>query len=223
MLRADMKNDATGRGASTMTRPSTDARDGYLVLGMHRSGTSAVAGMLAKLGVSAPATLLPPADDNVKGFWESEKIVAFHDELLASAGSDWNDWREFDPDWRNTPLAATFRTRAIDILQGEFGTSPSFVLKDPRACRFVWFWLDIFADQGIRPLVVLPLRSPLEVAKSLSARDGHPITRSLLVWLRHVLDAECATRDQTRVARQLATRGRSDRAVAGCLLARLVR
>lgn len=46
-----------------------------VVLGMHRSGTSSVAGALAMLGAQPPKTLLAPSDDNPKGFWESWEII----------------------------------------------------------------------------------------------------------------------------------------------------
>jgi len=39
-----------------------------LILGMHRSGTSSLAGAMVRLGGAAPLNLLPPADDNPKGF-----------------------------------------------------------------------------------------------------------------------------------------------------------
>lgn len=173
-------------------------KEGYLVLGMHRSGTSAVAGMIAKLGITPPATLLPPADDNIKGFWESAKVVALNDEILASAGSHWNDWREFNPRWMETAAAAGFRAHAADLILAEYPDASAFVLKDPRICRFPAFWLDVLADLGIRPRVLIPVRSPLEVARSLQARDGQGVGRSILVWLRHVLDAEHGTRDISR-------------------------
>ena len=40
--------------------------------------------------------------------------------------------------------------------------------------------------------------SPLEVAYSLKKRDGMSVAKGLLLWLRHVLDAEFMTRDMPR-------------------------
>ena len=45
-------------------------KNAVLILGMHRSGTSSVAGSLVALGGAAPLHLLPPQADNEKGFWE---------------------------------------------------------------------------------------------------------------------------------------------------------
>jgi hypothetical protein len=136
---------------------------------------------------------------NDLGFWEPERLVQLHEELLASAGSRWDDWREIKPDWYGTPVAAQFKARANQLLDEEFGNAPLFVFKDPRNCRIARFWLDIFAERGIVPKIVLPIRSPLEVAQSHRARDGFPLRKGLLLWLRHVLDAEAASRDLPRV------------------------
>ena len=73
--------------------------DVIVVLGMHRSGTSAVAGTLTKLGGAAPKHLLTADSGNPRGYFESVAFMEFHDELLASAGSCWHDWRLFNPGW----------------------------------------------------------------------------------------------------------------------------
>jgi hypothetical protein len=65
-------------------------------------------------------------------------------------------------------------------------------------CRFVPFWLESLAELDRSPAAVLSVRSPLDVARSLRRRDGLPIAHGLLLWLRHVLDAEVATRTRLR-------------------------
>lgn len=193
-------NTEIGRADETAPEAHVDvpSRVCYFVLGMHRSGTSSVAGTLVKLGVAAPAHLLGANEGNETGHWESQLLIAFHDELLASAGSRWDDWRAFNPDWYDTPVAAQFRERANRLLDEEFDDAPVFVFKDPRNCRLARFWLEIFTERGIAPKIVLPIRSPLEVARSHHARDGFPLRKGLLLWLRHTLDAEAASRDLPR-------------------------
>jgi hypothetical protein len=61
-------------------------------------------------------------------------------------------------------------------------------------CRIVPFWLRILEVEGITPAAVLVLRSPAEVARSLAGRNQFEPEVSLLIWLRHVLDAESDTR-----------------------------
>ncbi len=63
----------------------------YLVLGMHRSGTSAVTQLLALAGASLPANVMPGDEHNQKGYFEPWKIAIFNDERLRAAGSAWDD------------------------------------------------------------------------------------------------------------------------------------
>jgi hypothetical protein len=175
-----------------------DMKDAFLVLGMHRSGTSTVAGMLTKLGISAPATPMPANEYNERGYFESASFMRLHDDLLSSAGTRWDDWRQFNPTWYETTIAGSFRDRALALLEAEFGGQPAFVLKDPRCCRFAPFWFTVLKKRGITPNVIIPIRSPLEVALSLRKRDSFPLNTGLLLWLRHVLDAEYFSRSHQR-------------------------
>jgi hypothetical protein len=169
-----------------------------IVLGMHRSGTSSVAGVLTKLGGAAPGTLIPPDSRNARGYFESIRFMHLHDELLASAGSCWHDWRKFNPAWHRSPTADAFKQRAKQIFEAEFGNATLPILKDPRICRFVPFWLDVLKEMNAAPRIVMLIRSPLEVAHSLKKRNALSVTKGLLLWLRHVLDAEAQTRSAVR-------------------------
>src|SRR5262249_13954069 len=64
--------------------------------------------------------------------------------------------------------------------------------------RFVPFWLRTLEAAGIAATAIIPYRNPLEVALSLRRRSRIPMTEGLLLWLRHVLDAEVATREIAR-------------------------
>jgi hypothetical protein len=169
-----------------------------IVLGMHRSGTSAIAGALSKLGGGAPKNLLDANEGNERGFFESAPMMGFHDELLASAGSHWADWRAFDPAWYGSAPFDDYKNRAQRLFREEFGDAPFAIFKDPRICRFLPFWLDVFFAMDVTPYIAIPVRSPLEVAGSLNKRNGLTLPQGLLLWLRHVLDAEAASRTLPR-------------------------
>ena len=173
-------------------------RNVILVLGMHRSGTSAAAGLLVKLGGAQPKTLMPAENRNERGYFESQALMTFHDELLASAGSSWTDWRQFNPVWYQSPTAIAFQHRAKQLFEDEFDGEPLAVLKDPRVCRFAPFWLEVLAGIEARTRIVIPVRAPLEVAFSMRKRDGISLATGALLWLRHVIDAEIATRAHPR-------------------------
>lgn len=183
-----------------MSRKSADSpkRVCILVLGMHRSGTSAVVRMLSYLGCDLPKTLMGANRTNETGHWESIPICRLDDRILASAGTEWNDWLEVNPGWLDSPKREEFLDEALGVLEDEFGSSRLFVLKDPRICRLVPFWLDCLQHAGARTLIVFPVRNPLEVAASLEKRNGIEPALGQLLWLRHVLDAEVASRGTPR-------------------------
>ena len=170
-----------------------------LVVGMHRSGTSAVTRVLNYLGCALPNHLSGMAHDNERGFWESPAVRDLNDRILKSAGTAWDDWVAFDPSWYESPRANEFRGDARTVLEDEFGESPAFVLKDPRICRLLPLWIDAVRCFGAEPLIVSPIRNPLDVAASLEARDGIDPSIGLLMWLRSLLDAERASRDVERL------------------------
>lgn len=169
-----------------------------VVLGMHRSGTSSVAGALTLLGAASPRTLMPAAVDNPKGFWESQLLMEFHDRLLEAGGSNWRDWRSFNLSklLSEHPEILSEAQRSLSI---EFGKEDLIVLKDPRICRFFALWQTILEADGYEVAVVMPLRSPVEVAASLTARNAMGFEEACRLWLRHVLDAERSSRGLKRL------------------------
>ncbi|MBX3491407.1 MAG: hypothetical protein KF899_00445 [Parvibaculum sp.] len=169
-----------------------------LVLGMHRSGTSAISRVLALMGADLPKKLMQPNKYNEAGYWESNQISELNHAILDSTGSSWDDWLRFNDRWYASPQAGEFKARAAAALKDEFGTSSFFILKDPRICRITSFWFDILKEADVQPRVVLPVRNPLEVAASLERRDGFPPELGHLIWLRHVLEAEAASRGVPR-------------------------
>lgn len=166
------------------------SKNAILVAGMHRSGTSALTRVFSLLGADLPKRLAPALpNNNETGFWESVDLMVEHDALLASAGSFWNDWTEFNPDWYASAEAGKYKKIIGDIVRQDFAESSLFVIKDPRICRFLPFWLELVQELTIKPFIIIPVRNPLEVAQSLKKRDGFPLVKSGLLWLRHVLDA----------------------------------
>ena len=174
-------------------------RTAILILGMHRSGTSALTRVVSLLGADLPVNLMPPAaDDNEKGFWESLDIFHVNEDILTSAGSSWDDWGRFNGNWFRSGKAVAYFSKARQFLENDFGSSALFVLKDPRICRLLPFWLKVLQDEGVVSKCLVTIRHPLEVAESLSKRNGFSHAKSLILWLRYVLDAELSSRDLPR-------------------------
>lgn len=174
------------------------ARIALLVLGMHRSGTSALGGALACLGATSPRTLLPPRQANPRGFWESAKLMKFHDRVLKAMGSSWDDWSGVALDVLPGDARARLRDELRALVADEYGHGTLLMVKDPRLCRLLPLWLEALPAAGIEPRVVLSMRHPLEVAASLRKRNGMGRAHALLLWLRHVVDAERHSRHVPR-------------------------
>ena len=131
------------------SRSSTaDPRPALIVLGMHRSGTSSLAGVLGHMGMGLPQDLMQAEEMNARGFFESNVITQLNEDLLASAGMTWWAPQRFPRDWLGSDAAREFATRAHAALQAEFGDTGPFVLKDPRMCRLMLFWLPVLREAG---------------------------------------------------------------------------
>ena len=188
--------------------PRQLARQAVIVLGMHRSGTSALTRVINLLGAALPGNLMPSTSDNEEGYWESYDFAYLNRDLLEAAGTTWHDYSPI-PDARFTSeTVRAFRRQAQALLEESFHRSPLFVLKDPRLCRLVPFWRPVLQDFGAAVHFVLILRHPQEVYRSLAARAEHEAFASAsitsaatsdLVWLRYVLESEHQTRDFDRV------------------------
>lgn len=188
--------DAASNAAAS--RPDVDTRKCILVLGMHRSGTSATARVLSLLGARLPKRIIGPGPGNEAGHWEPAALVAAHDRMLAEVGSRWDDWRKLDLGRLRPTRQDQIRAELTGLIEEEYGDAPITVLKDPRICRFVPLYAELLAHAAAEPCCVLPLRNPLAVIASLKARDGMSDAFAGLLWLRHVLEAEASTRDWPR-------------------------
>ncbi|MGH7038223.1 MAG: glycosyltransferase, partial [Stellaceae bacterium] len=184
--------------------PSRAAQDGLagatavIVMGMHRSGTSALTGMLHHLGIVLGDRLMSATLDNPRGYWEHLDIVAAHQQLMGALGRGWDDLRPLPAGYCDSAAGSIARRRISDVLRRDFSGVALWGVKDPRLCRLAALWEGVFADLGAEPHVILVLRDPRDVAASLARRDGLSAERALLLWLRHVLEAERGTRGQKR-------------------------
>src|SRR5208283_3774018 len=130
-----------------------------LVLGMHRSGTSAVAGALSLLGAAPPARIIPAAPDNPSGFWESASILGTNDWILNQGAATWYECLGFDPNALDARTRATALTFVMLCMMSEFGGASLPLIKDPRICLLLDLWLPALRARGTSPVAVLVLRS----------------------------------------------------------------
>ena len=146
-----------------------------VVLGMHRSGATAVARAIGALG----ATTGEPA--HLTQTRENTAMRRINDALLEAAGGAW-DAPPRGEDWLEGPAARELVERAERTLDSEFGTAAKSVWKDPRNALTLPFWLELFDEE---PVVVLVHRHPGEVAASLRASDTLGLAHAYALWERY--------------------------------------
>jgi hypothetical protein len=170
-------------------------RTALVILGMHRSGTSSLAGLVARLGVALGDDLLEANEWNPLGYGEHREVVERHDALLRSEGLSWDSARA--PGLAGA-AASDARAAFAAILERDFAGAALFALKDPRMCRALPLWREAFEAAGVEPRYAVVLRHPLEIAASLARRDGFELSRCLLLWASHMIAAERETRGAAR-------------------------
>lgn len=168
-----------------------------LVLGMHRSGTSALTGLLAMSGIAVPGELLPSAPDNPKGFFENKAVLDLHEKLLRQLKSGWDDPLPFNSEWLQSDVGEAAVQALAATVRAEVGENSTFVFKDPRTSRLIPLWRQALRGYSKLSCVHI-LRHPSEVCASLRDRNDMEQAHTAALWLRYVLDAERDTRGLRR-------------------------
>jgi hypothetical protein len=152
---------------------------GVFVLGMHRSGTSAVTRVVNLLGVPIGRMdrLMAPQADNPEGFWEHLALMDVNDKVLARLGGSWDAPPAFEV------LADVELDDLREVARREFSATyegDRFVYKDPRLGLLLPFWRDLI--RGVNEVAIVVLRNPLDIAASLARRNDFAITYALALW-----------------------------------------
>ncbi|MHA6288841.1 glycosyltransferase [Maricaulis sp. CAU 1757] len=192
-LSASEKRSEVARGSKA--RPQ---RSVVLILGMHRSGTSAITRLLNICGLALPDRLIEAQEDNALGFWEPEEIVKAHDAYLDGLGLQYDSLkvlpRGFEADEGTRALIAKIQR----VVQSVPGRKP-VVLKDPRIARLLPVWRKAMEEIGVSLKVVIIVRNPLEVARSLDRRSQFSYEKSFLLWMIYNRELELNSRGLSRV------------------------
>jgi hypothetical protein len=174
-------------------------KEAIVVLGMHRSGTSAMARALSLAGAQLPSSLMEVGPANPTGHWEPQDAADFNDEMFAALDSSWDDAfgpRELRTRGHNTDQ---YVEKARLIIRANYGDKTFIVIKDPRFSIFPEVWAKALKAEGYRYSFVIMVRHPLEVADSLKARNGFISNRSFLLWATYMLSSELGTRSEKRL------------------------
>ena len=121
------------------------------VLGMHRSGTSAITRALNILGVylGGPERMIEPLDDNPKGFWEHEGVLNIHDNILSTFSSSWSSIVPLPDGWLESPSIIEQKKNLAAVLLNDFQNIQRWGWKDPRTCLMLPLWNEISNELDI--------------------------------------------------------------------------
>jgi len=154
---------------------------------MHRSGTSALAGVLGRLGL-----MLPAPGDLVAGRYdnpvhnESKALTDVDDEILAALGGTWSAPPVVAPGWERSDAVLGVTGRVPGAARRAFPVDGPVVWKDPRLCLLLPLWRSLLPAPVA---TVLLWRAPLAVARSLGSRQGFSVSLGLALWERYNRDA----------------------------------
>lgn len=170
-----------------------------VILGMHRSGTSAITRGLSTLGVELGDRLMPPHAQNPKGYWEDTDINSLNISIMKALDIEWYSQRPLRQSDFSGGELDLLRIEAVDILRAKTANGRIFGFKDPRTTRLLPFWKTVFELLGLEANYLITCRNPLSVARSLAKRDGFPHEKSYLLWLNHIVEAMLNTEGNPRV------------------------
>ncbi|MGA9533882.1 MAG: hypothetical protein WBR18_14275 [Anaerolineales bacterium] len=164
-----------------------------LAMGMHRSGTSLLAGLLERIGIDLGQNLVNADHNNESGYFENLPIVRIHRDLLIHMDrrlTGETGTLPYPEGWWQTPFAKSAAAELTDIVRRNLvRTNSIWGFKDPRVSRLLPLWNTIFEHEDLDPTLILSVRHPDAVAESLFRRDGLERAHAHLLWFTHNLEA----------------------------------
>jgi hypothetical protein len=170
------------------------------VLGMPRSGTSALTRVLSLSGATLPAGMLGADSGNPRGYWEPRKVLRLNNSILLRHGSG-----TYDPSLRlqeEDVLDADEKAAYIADIRAYLTTLPAapvVIIKDLQITALSEVWFEATRQAGFDIAVVIAVRHPQEVGASLAKLMRARPELSSALWLKYNLLAERHTRGIPRV------------------------
>jgi hypothetical protein len=169
-----------------------------VVTGMHRSGTSCIAGELVNCGMRVSHNLLPGDPANPKGYFEDPVLIALHDSMLTTVGSNWMDPAPLADGWLDRLEDRGLVSELSEYVARQPSDDGVFLVKDPRISRLLPVWKRVAASNGADLHVLHVYRNCRDVAASLWRRNNIPVLHALQLWARYNLDVEENAKDIAR-------------------------
>ncbi|WP_135380949.1 sulfotransferase family protein [Vibrio tasmaniensis] len=159
-----------------------------VVIGMHRSGSSALTELLTSFGYyfGEVADGIGANEENVKGFWERRDVRDVNDEILYGLDCEWDAISQYDISELNEKKLDYFTKATKSVVSKLENIQPNWVIKEPRMCLTYPIWRESLEQT---PLIIYIHREPIEIANSLKHRNSISIDYGLDLWYRYSLHA----------------------------------
>lgn len=147
-----------------------------IILGMHRSGTSCLAGSLQQAGVYL-GEVSTSNKYNKKGNRENLSIMQLNESILTYNNSSWDK-----PPTKKLNFNKEHLRQGIEIITTlqEDSKTGIWGFKDPRFLITHSFWMKLLPE----PLFIGSIRNPIDVAYSINRRDKNfSLEKALQLWL----------------------------------------
>lgn len=144
------------------------------VLGMHRSGTSCLTGLLEDAGVYL-GEVSKKNPHNLKGNQESLRIMHLHNDVMAANGGSWDNPPTGSVNWNAAQLST------LDEILKSYAGHALWAFKDPRSLFTLSAWHEALPDLRY----IGTFRHPGAVAQSLHRRGKMSPQQGFNLWLRY--------------------------------------
>lgn len=161
------------------------------ILGMHRSGTSTVTRAINLLGVplGEAAKMMPGTSANAEGYWEHLEIYDLQKRLLARLELGWNTVAPMPDQWVQSEIIHPFKDELAKLVASNFGSYALWGWKEPQTCLLLPLWREILEKADTKLSCLFVVRSPVDVANSLTRRDAIPFDKAVGLWFHHNIAA----------------------------------
>ncbi|CAH6927513.1 Sulfotransfer_1 domain-containing protein [Vibrio chagasii] len=165
-----------------------------VVLGVPRSGTSAITRSLQTLGAEFGDSLVEGIEGvNNKGFWEDKSILDLNERMLQALNKVWCDITPFSLSDFGKEELALYKKEAVELIQKKIQKHSFLALKEPRITKLLPFWKVVFEACNIKPTYIIALRKPCDVFNSFKRLENVMVrpadicpTNVDLIWLSYL-------------------------------------
>ncbi len=162
-----------------------------VVLGMHRSGTSMIAGMLLRMGVMMGDDLIAADWSNPAGHYEDRAASQINRGILEMAGGSWRDV----PSQNDIDLVYLRDCEMAWFAEMRNKWDNLWGFKDPRTLLTLAHWDKYLSN----PLYVLVSRDRRAIAKSLYRRNGIEEAEAFALIERYVSRFDLVRHDRETI------------------------